>query len=326
MRASISSPFARATPSTEPRLVRMAETSTPHRTVAPLVRAAARSASVRLSGPPRRRRSAPPLLHQRRVPQEVERRPGGSRAHGGVANAPRPEHATQRFVVDCLAHEIRDGHRGTRSVSWICRLPRCRRAFASVRPLKPSAGDGDARSEARRLDALRNWTKRADLAVERRNPSASLGRPVRSSVAVRAGSRHNVRGSMDGANATTSARWLEGRTRRAEGLGRHSHEDLPGRRRQPARARLERPPRSPVRRPPGCGARERACADPPSPGSPPPPGRCGRHPRRPRRIAWPRVAQAALWVGASARPGGRRDGQTPHDLLLGGAEPHIQVS
>ena len=44
------------------------------------------------------------------VPQEVERSPRGSWAHSGVANAPRPEHAAQRFVVDCLAHEIRDGH------------------------------------------------------------------------------------------------------------------------------------------------------------------------------------------------------------------------
>ena len=56
----------------------------------------------------------------------------------------------------------------TRSVSWICRLPRCRRAFASVRPLKPSAGDGDARSGGSVA-----WTRRqepdqrADLAVER---------------------------------------------------------------------------------------------------------------------------------------------------------------
>ena len=206
MRASISSPFARATPSTEPRLVRMAETSTPHRTVAPLVRAAARSASVRLSGPPRAKTVRPAAPPPGRVPQEVERRPGRSRAHGGVANAPRPEHATQRFVVDRLAHEIRDGHGRTLSVSWTCRLPRCRSAFASVRPLKPSASDGAARSGGSvAWTRVRNRTRERTLRSNARNPSASLGRPVRSSVAVRAGSRHNVMGGpADGAKATTS--------------------------------------------------------------------------------------------------------------------------
>ncbi len=95
----------------------------------------------------------------------------------------------------------------TRSVSWICRLPSCRSAFASVRPLKPSAGDGDARSGGSvAWTRLRNRARERTLRSNARNASASLGRCVRSSVAVRAGSRHNVIGrpSADGAKATTS--------------------------------------------------------------------------------------------------------------------------
>jgi len=59
IRASISSPLARATPSTEPRLVRMAATSASQRIVAALLRAAATSASARESGPPRAKTARP---------------------------------------------------------------------------------------------------------------------------------------------------------------------------------------------------------------------------------------------------------------------------
>ena len=93
------------------------------------------------------------------------------------------------------------------SVSWACRLPRCRMAFASVRPLKPSAADGDARSGGSvAWTRLRNRARERTLRSNARNASASLGRRVRSSVAVRAGSRHNVMGVplADGAKATTS--------------------------------------------------------------------------------------------------------------------------
>ena len=102
-----------------------------------------------------------------RVPQEVERSPRGSWAHGGVANAPRPEHATQRFVVDCLAHEIRDGH-GQDSQRLVdlplAKMPqgvREREALEAVR--------GRRSREIRRLgrlDAAQEPDERADLAVE----------------------------------------------------------------------------------------------------------------------------------------------------------------
>ena len=143
-----------------------------------------------------------------RVPQEVERRPRRSRAHGGVANAPRPEHATQRFVVDCLAHEIRDGH-GQDSQRLVdlplAKMPQCvreREALEAVRG-QTEPPDPEARSPGR---ASGTGRESGPCGRTRETPRRLCGRRVRSSVAVRAGSRHNVMGgpSADGAKATTS--------------------------------------------------------------------------------------------------------------------------
>ncbi len=94
----------------------------------------------------------------------------------------------------------------TRSASRTCRPPRRRRAFPSVRPFMASAVDGDARSGGSvSWIRARNRTRERTLRSKARNASASRGRRVRSSAAVRAGSRHNVSGgpSADGAKATT---------------------------------------------------------------------------------------------------------------------------
>ena len=96
----------------------------------------------------------------------------------------------------------------TRSTSRSCRLPRRRRPFNSVRPPETSARDGDARSGGSVA-----WTRARKAPSERilrskaTNASASRGCVlVRSSVAVRTGSRHNVRPgpSADGAKAAAS--------------------------------------------------------------------------------------------------------------------------
>ena len=203
----------------------------------------------------------------------------------------------------------------TRSVSWICRLPRCRRAFASVRPLKPSAGDGDARSGGSvAWTRVRNRTSERTLRSNARNASASPGRRVRSSVAVRAGSRHNVMGgpSADGAKATTSG----STARRPCARSRRSRTTLARRPPRPSAATGARTPgatSSIASAPPARPRRSRTSVRSPA---------FARYPAVTRPL-WPAPTMTASYRSratsfrppcgceASARPEGRRDGRTP---------------